>query len=285
MVGLSPVAAAERSFSPEVVSRIAAELSSRQVDPANEGVRGFGGVFRYSAPAVPLIISKEGFGSSVLLQAAGASGYVITNYHVVAPPFIDADGPYVIVLFYNPGLARDVFDRERIARCLAGRDQTPWCDVLKEATRPGTVVLVDADRDLALLVVRDVPIGVQPIPLGGLADANPGDEVAVIGHPLGFLWSLTTGIVSGVRSNYPISSSAGASTVTVVQTQTPINPGNSGGPLLSSSGRVLGVMFGVAQVPVRIPTGAPPVGVPSQGVNLAIGINEVRDFVTRATTK
>jgi hypothetical protein len=40
-------------------------------------------------------------------------------------------------------------------------------------------------------------------------------------------------------------------------------------------------MFGSREVPVRMEAGSSPVGVPSQGINLAVGIDEVSDFVTR----
>jgi S1-C subfamily serine protease len=272
-------------MSPEMMNRIATELSSRRVDPANQTARGFGAVFGSAVQAVPLIVKRDGTGSAVLYQRTLGGGLLVTNYHVVTPPFVDADGTSLVgVLFYDPRFARDVVDADRVLSCLRGLDLTPWCSVLNSAILVGTVHRVDADRDLAVVLTRNVPLGVQPIQAGTLAQVNPGDEVAVIGHPLGFLWSLTTGIISGMRIG-AISSSPAAPTVTVVQTQTPINPGNSGGPLLSSTGRLLGIMFATKTVPVRMQAGSPPVDLSSQGINLAIGVNEVSDFVTRAITK
>jgi S1-C subfamily serine protease len=282
--GWSPVAAADESFSPEVIGRIASELSTRRLDPASQGVRGFGDVFRNAVSAVPLVISKNGVGSSVLVQTTGSKGYVITNHHVVAPPFLATDGtPYVIAIFHDRELARDILDIARVDACLSRRDQTPWCEALWRATRYCPLIRLDADRDLALVEVPNLPPGARQIPLGALgvlSNVSPGDEVGVIGHPSGFLWSLTTGIVSGVRSNYPILSSPSASRATVIQTQAPINPGNSGGPLLTASGQLLGVMFSAGLVPANTASGSP-ISVPAQGLNFAIAIDEVRAFLAK----
>jgi S1-C subfamily serine protease len=64
----------------------------------------------------------------------------------------------------------------------------------------------------------------------------------------------------------------------VIQTQTPVNPGNSGGPLLAPSGELVGVIFGARQVPASTAAGSA-VPVDAQGLNLAIGVNEVSAFV------
>ena len=97
------------------------------------------------------------------------------------------------------------------------------------------------------------------------ADLNsmaPGDDVAVIGHPQGFLWSLTRGIVSGIRKRYPMGNTLG----TVIQTQAPIAPGSSGGPLLTPSGLLMGVIVWKLKT--------------TQGLNGAIGINEILSYIS-----
>ena len=132
---VQPVAAADRSMSPEMMNRIATELSSRRVDPRNQAARGFGAVFSSAVQAVPLIVNRDGTGSAVLYQKTLEGGLLVTNYHVVTPPFVDADGrtPVVAVLFYDPRLARDVVDADRVLSCLRGLDLTPWCSVLNSA--------------------------------------------------------------------------------------------------------------------------------------------------------
>ena len=55
-----------------------------------------------------------------------------------------------------------------------------------------------------------------------------GTEVHVIGNPLALDYTLTRGIVSGLRL---------AGGVTLVQTDAAINPGNSGGPIIDAKTR------------------------------------------------
>ncbi len=278
LVLATPAFSNDEVLGSEVVSRVAKELSTRRFSPPGSDVRSVRDVFRNAAPAVPLIISREGVGSSVLIKRDGLSGLVVTNYHVVNPAFRNADGTaFVLAIFYEPRLARDVLDESRVIGCLTSRDTTPWCELLRKVTRLAVVVASDPDRDLALLTISKVPDGVTPIPPGALGDISPGDDVAVIGHPLGLLWSLTTGIVSGVRSNYPVSASAAAPRATVIQTQTPVNPGNSGGPLLTADGRLIGVIFASSLVRANTEAGTE-IKVAASGLNLAIAINEVRKF-------
>lgn len=264
-------AAAEAFDPPEASRRLAEVLAGRQLIPPEGGQDGFRlrgpqtlrEIYRGAAPAVPLVISPDGIGSAVVItvNAAEGSGWVITNHHVVKTPFRDKAGrPWVLLLFYDPQLASEPFDAEGVVRCANGRDTAGWCRVLLRAMRIGYVLGTDPDRDLALLHVPLFPVGVQPIPEAALDTIGPGDHVAVIGHPHGFLWSLTQGIVSGVRQRYPM----GAAYGTVIQTQVPIAPGNSGGPLLSPEGRLLGVITWKV-------TG-------SEVSNMAVAINEVRSF-------
>jgi len=99
----------------------------------------------------------------------------------------------------------------------------------------GKVVKTDARLDLALVKVqaRGVPVIFfdGPIPLGSTVEA--------IGHPKGYNFSITRGIVSGIRKRQGLIG-VGGKEVTFVQTDTPINPGNSGGPLFLD-GKVVGV--------------------------------------------
>lgn len=58
-------------------------------------------------------------------------------------------------------------------------------------------------------------------PVGALA--------IVLGSPLGFENTVTSGIISGLHRDLPASSSTGAPLVDLMQTDAPISPGNSGG--------------------------------------------------------
>ena len=85
-----------------------------------------------------------------------------------------------------------------------------------------------------------------------VADRNAAlrvsQRVYTIGNPSGLGYTVTTGVVSGMRE---------FDGRTYVQTDAPINPGNSGGPLITEQGRVIGinslVMRGVQGIGFAIP--------------------------------
>lgn len=57
-----------------------------------------------------------------------------------------------------------------------------------------------------------------------------GDDVFVIGSPLGLEWSISNGIISSIRADGSI-----------IQITAPISPGSSGSPVLNSNGLVIGI--------------------------------------------
>jgi len=64
-----------------------------------------------------------------------------------------------------------------------------------------------------------------------------GETVYSIGHPWGFAWTVSQGIISGLDRRY-----AGLDTPTYyIQTDAKIYGGNSGGPLIDESGNVVGM--------------------------------------------
>jgi S1-C subfamily serine protease len=97
------------------------------------------------------------------------------------------------------------------------------------------------DSDLALLQVDDPDFmdGVEPAVLGELPDLR--DRVAVVGFPVGGdEVSITEGVVSRIEVQRYSHSQRHLLAVTV---DAAINKGNSGGPVLSRSGRVVGIAF------------------------------------------
>jgi serine protease Do len=91
----------------------------------------------------------------------------------------------------------------------------------------GKVIAQDARLDLALVKVQS-----RGIPVEFMRDKSlqPGDTVEAIGHPRGFEFTITRGIVSSIRREDSIVA-PGGDKVLFVQTDADINPGNSGGPL------------------------------------------------------
>jgi hypothetical protein len=87
----------------------------------------------------------------------------------------------------------------------------------------------DSRSDLALIAV-----GTNSPALSLAEDAAPdiGEDIFALGNPEGLEGTLSSGIVSGIRQ-------VGAESL--LQITAPISPGSSGGPLLSSSGKVIGI--------------------------------------------
>ena len=130
---------------------------------------------------------------------AAAEGYVLTNHHVVQA----ADEIAV-------GLA----DGRRVAAVLVGAD--PETDV--------AVLRIDA---------RDLPV----ITLGSSEQLNVGDVVLAIGNPFDVGQTVTMGIVSAVgRNNLGINRYEN-----FIQTDAAINQGNSGGALVDAAGNLVGI--------------------------------------------
>ena len=92
----------------------------------------------------------------------------------------------------------------------------------------GTLV-VDAHADLALLKVSG---GAPSLGLSRGPAPVVGDNVYVIGNPLGLEGTFSEGIISGVRATGEDS---------LLQMTAPISPGSSGGPVLNAAGEVIGV--------------------------------------------
>lgn len=102
------------------------------------------------------------------------------------------------------------------------------------------IVGTDADSDLAVVKVDQLPEGVHPLSLGASSAVSPGDWVIAIGNPFSLGSSMTLGIVSAVGRTIPTVETP-FSIPSAIQTDAAINPGNSGGPLLTMDGQVVGV--------------------------------------------
>jgi serine protease Do len=90
----------------------------------------------------------------------------------------------------------------------------------------------DRKHDLAFL---EGPGGAElpEIRLGNYETLKDGDEVSAIGHPYGFNYTVTNGVISKVDRI--------RDGLKFIQIDAAINPGNSGGPLVNASGEVIGV--------------------------------------------
>ncbi len=212
-------------------------------DDGNGKLRGAKEAKLYKAlsQSVVLVVTNEGLGSGALISA---SGEIVTNWHVIR-------GFSEVGVIFKPQVE--------------GKE-------LKDADiRRARVVMFDEVRDLALLKVVDVPKGVKPIQLGTMSEVDVGNDVHAIGHPTGEAWTYTKGVISQVRRDYQwTSESRKQHQATVIQTQTPINPGNSGGPLLTDSGKLVGINSFKSS---------------GEGLNFAVSVQDVTAFLGSSSNR
>jgi S1-C subfamily serine protease len=126
------------------------------------------------------------------------------------------------------------------------------------STITATVSRTDPSRDLALLST-DQQLPTLEVDLA--ANQRQGDEVLVLGYPLGIdgQSTLTRGIISAIGLNQ--------SSVDVIQTDAAAAPGDSGAPLLNMGGKVVGL---ISQ------------GRGLQGFNLAVASETINAFLAGA---
>jgi S1-C subfamily serine protease len=125
-----------------------------------------------------------------------------------------------------------------------------------------TVVGTDRSHDLAIIQIKAPDL--SPMTLGDSRNLQVGQKVYAIGNPFGLNGTLTSGIVSSIRS---VQEPNGVNIDEAIQTDAAINPGNSGGPLLNSHGEVIGINTMIAGNP----------GVDqSAGIGFAIPINTAK---------
>lgn len=179
---------------------------------------------------------SQGLGSGFVVSD---DGYILTNAHVVESQGQRADR--VDVVFKG-----EENTSEQVSAELVGLDLEADVAVLK----------VDPD---------DVKGGLKPLPLGDSEQVTVGEPVVAIGNPLGFDFSVTTGVVSAVDRSLESPAGPGYIIPNGIQTDAAINQGNSGGPLINAVGEVIGINEQIVSQ-----TGG------NQGLGFAVPINTAR---------
>lgn len=115
---------------------------------------------------------------------------------------------------------------------------------------PAEIVMIDYKNDLAILkIVNPEEINFQTIKFGESDSAKIGNNVYCIGSPLGFEYTISDGIIAGIRKNEKVKFKDSYTWETiekvfdkVIQITAAISPGNSGGPLFNGKGEVIGIV-------------------------------------------
>ena len=111
------------------------------------------------------------------------------------------------------------------------------------------LILGDEVNDFAIIKIIDTGDTKFPtVKLGNSEDVKAGQEIFAIGNPLGFEYTISSGIVAAVRKNEkvsfqdPLTYTAKEKTFeNVIQITAAISPGNSGGALFNNKGEVIGI--------------------------------------------
>ena len=130
-------------------------------------------------------------------RAGGAGTNLFTNFHVVEA-------------VWNAGERRVYIER-------------------KDQRFEATIVKVNKRTDVALLKTSGSFAGLVTT----TASVKSGQQIVVVGAPLGLEDTVTTGVVSAFRKT--------EDGTTFIQFDAPINPGNSGGPVVNSAKQVVGI--------------------------------------------
>ena len=190
---------------------------------------------RNAKSVVAIFCSTSGsyFGQTTESTSSGSGfilsedGYIASNYHVV-------EGGVAIKVITWDG-------KEYTAKFIGGEES----------------------NDIALLKVEAE--GLAPVTMGSSDALIVGDQVAVIGNPLGELAStLTVGYVSAKDRVV----ATDGSRINMLQTDAAINPGNSGGPLFNMKGEVVGITTAKY-------SGTTSSGASIEGIGFAIPVDDV----------
>lgn len=143
---------------------------------------------------------KETVGSGVIVDERG---YIVTNNHVIA----------------NAATLKVVL-----------ADKT---------TVDGEVAFEEPSQDLAVVKIK-TDRKLKALPLGPASDIMVGERIIAIGHPYGYVNTVSEGIVSAMERE--VDMPGDVKLKDLIQVTADINPGNSGGPLLNINGEWIGVV-------------------------------------------
>lgn len=145
----------------------------------------------------------KGAGSGVIISD---NGYILTNAHVVTG------------------------------------DTSSLADNIQVRLTDGTVYTADVigyDTDSDIAIIKIEAEGLKAAVCGDSTTLIPGEEILVVGNPLGTLGgSITNGIISATERQISVS----GITMNLIQTNAEVSPGNSGGGMFNMKGELVGII-------------------------------------------
>jgi hypothetical protein len=176
---------------------------------------------RYT-PGIVTIKTKDAQGKGIA-QASGfvisEDGFIVTNFHVINSAYQA-----------EVKIGDDVFNDVYLAK-------------------------YNPDLDIAVLKVNAK--GFSSLTIGDSDELISGQFIIALGNPLGFEKSITSGIISAIRSSPSIK---------LIQMTVPVSPGSSGCPVLNEYGEVVGIAT-IASFFI------------AQNLNFAVPINYLKEMV------
>jgi serine protease Do len=156
---------------------------------------------------------QRGTGSGVIVEVNGSDAYIVTNNHV-------AGGAQDMTITLSDG----------------------------RTIQNGKLLGVDPKSDLAVVKIK--ADNLTAAKWGDSGKLAKGDWVLAFGSPLGYVGSMTHGIVSALERQSNPEGGVGVlgpgGYENFIQVDAPINPGNSGGPLVNLHGEVIGINTAIA---------------------------------------
>lgn len=116
---------------------------------------------------------------------------------------------------------------------VVGSDYAVELQLYDQSVGRARVLQTNKQIDIALLQLESSKDPVVPVAICYADQVRVGEDILVIGNPIGLKNSVTRGIVSAIRTN---------NSSDLVQIDATVNPGNSGGPLINQYGSVIGIV-------------------------------------------
>ncbi|MFM8518298.1 MAG: trypsin-like peptidase domain-containing protein [Nevskiaceae bacterium] len=202
-------------------------------DPHRRAVTSTLGVGLTAAFGLWLAALPAGADTAAQLSFAEATRYTVKIEASTEYSFIERDsGAWSGAGFLVDRARRWVLTNAHVAGYV---DTTLQTSFKGQPNRDARALFVDNLLDLAVLELEPgaVPQEAAEARLACARVPAVGADLGAFGHPLGYAFTATRGIMAGLTRSegYPM-----------IQTDTPISPGNSGGPLIDlASGEVVGI--------------------------------------------